>query len=346
MFNKIFINKKNLLHNLHYVEKFIKDKKICVMVKANAYGHGMKEIALCLKDENVSFGVSNENEAFELRNYTDKEIIVFGAVEDYEKIAQMNIEFAVFSFQQVKKLCKLSKFENSNFKIHLCINTGMNRYGIKTHSDFLKIIKILNKYGKQLKGLYTHFSSLTTDKEYTQKQKEKFYSFCSLLPTDWDTITHVGGGKAVFNDIEAQMFRSGIEIYGYGDENLLPVMAIESEIVDVVKVFKGEHVGYLCSFTADKDMKVGAIPLGYGDGLPRKFSNKLVVSDYKNNRIKNVGNICMDCFMVDISNSKIKIGDKILIMDNANKFTEILETTEYEVLTNFTKFRGERIIID
>lgn len=341
MFNKIFINKSNLLHNLNYIKNFLDGRKICVMVKANAYGHGMSEIAECLKDEDVSFGVSNQEEAFSLREITDKQIIIFGAVENYKRIIDSNIDFAVFSYNQIKNILNMQK--NSKPKMHLCLNTGMNRYGINDKNEFLKIIKLLKKHKIELSGIYTHFSSLTTDEKYTERQKRLFYDFCYLLPSEWKTQTHVGGGKTVFENIDAQMFRSGIEIYGYGDKNLLPVMSVTSQIVDTVKVKKDEHIGYLCGYTAQKDMTVGAIPLGYGDGLPRKLSNKLQI-EFNNNILQNVGNICMDCFMVNIDKSKAKIGDNVVIMKDATQLAKLIGSTEYEVLTNFCKFRGERII--
>lgn len=345
MFNQIILNKSNLLHNIYYIENYLQGKKICVMVKANAYGHGMAEIIECLKDINISYGVSNEEEALSLRKITDKQIIVFGACLDYQNIIEKNIDFAVFSYQMIKNVCKIAKKLKCQPKMHLCLNTGMNRYGINDKNEISKVISFLKKQKIELAGLYTHFSSLTSDKNYTERQKRLFYEFCYCLPKDWKTVTHVGGGKTVFTDIDAQMFRTGIEIYGYGDENLLPVMSVKSKIVDVVKVKSGEHIGYLCGYTAKKDMLVGAIPLGYADGLPRKLSNLLQVY-YKGKPISNVGNICMDCFMVNLENSKAKVGDELVIMQNASDLAKILQTTEYEVLTNFGHFRGERKIIE
>lgn len=345
MFNQIILNKSNLLHNLYYLENYLQGRKICVMVKANAYGHGMVEIAKCLQQEDVCYGVSNEEEALALREVTDKQIIVFGACLNYQKLMQNDIDFAVFSLQMVKKICKIAKKSKLKPKMHLCLNTGMNRYGISDKNELLKTINFLLKQNIELAGIYTHFSSLTTDENYTERQKRLFYEFCYCLPKDWHTITHVGGGKTIFEDVDAQMFRTGIEIYGYGDKNLRPVMSVKSTIVDNVSVKAGEHIGYLCGYTAQKDMRVGAIPLGYADGLPRKLSNKLSVF-YKGKALSNVGNICMDCFMIDLQKTKSKVGDEVVIMQNAQTLAKILETTEYEVLTNFGHFRGERKVFE
>lgn len=341
MFSKIYLNRSNLIHNINTLSE-IAGKPLCVMVKANAYGHGMKEIVEMLGDNVSCYGVSNQSEALSLREMIDKEIIVFGKCEDYKTCINNNISFALFSFKDLKQILREAD-ESPKPKMHLCINSGMNRYGIREIKEYKKIIDLLRKKEIELAGIYTHFSSLTTDEKYTQRQIKVFEEFVSMLPTDWKTIRHIGGGRSIFEDFYADMFRVGIEVYGYGSKLLKPVLSVESEIINILKVKKGEHVGYLCGFTADKDMTVATIPLGYGDGLPRKLSNKLKIK-IKNKLVSNVGNICMDSFMIDVSEINCKVGDKVLIVENAEKIAKLIESTEYEALTNLSKFRGERII--
>lgn len=343
MFSKIFLCKDNLIENIKYL-KNVCNAKICAMVKANAYGHGVKQVTEILKDYVEYFGVSNQSEAIEIRERNfDSKIIVFGACEDYLYCMKNNISFALFSYFDAKNIIKIAKKEKLLPKMHLCINSGMNRYGVKDIKEFVKIIKLLEKNKIELEGIYTHFSSLTTDENYTQKQKEIFEKVLSLLPQNWKTIKHVGGGGTIYRNFNMDMYRTGLEIYGYGNDKLKRILKIESEIVDLQKVKKGEHIGYLCSYTAQRDMTVATIPLGYGDGIPRKLSNKLKVK-INGKQATNVGNICMDAFMVDVTEIRCKIGDKVVILENATELTKDLETTEYEVLTNFTKFRGERLI--
>ena len=342
MFSKIFLSKSNLLYNLQKIQE-ISNHKTCVMIKANAYGHGMQEIISMLNDKVDYFGVSNQSEALFARKYTKKDAIVFGACEDYRICMQNDISFALFSLYDAKRIIKIASKNNLKPKMHLCLNTGMNRYGVKNEKEFDKIISFLKRKGIKLIGLYTHFSSLTTDRNYTDKQKEKFYYFVKKLPKEWNTIVHVGGGRSIFENLDADMFRVGLEVYGYGNEFVKPVLRVESEVVDIQKVEANEHIGYLCGFTAKNNMTIATIPLGYGDGLPRKLSNKLQVK-INGKTVTNVGNICMDAFMVDVSNINCKVGDKVEIMDNASTLAPLIESTEYEVLTNLSKFRGERII--
>ncbi len=343
MFSKIFLYKDNLLHNINYIKSVAK-KPICVMVKANAYGHGEKEILTMLDGQVDYFGVACQSEGLSGRKSTSGHIVVFGKCENYVQCMKHDVSFALFSFDEAKRITREARKHNLCPRFHLCVNSGMNRYGFKDREEILKTINFLGENDIQLEGFYTHFSSLTSDEGYTQRQKEKFYEMKALLPKSWETITHVGGGKSIYRDFEADMFRTGIECYGYGNENVLPVLEVESQIVDKQKVSKGEHVGYLCGFTAQRDMTVATIPLGYADGLPRKLSNKFQV-EINGKMAKSTGNVCMDAFMVDVTDLKCKIGDKVKVLTNASLIAPIIETTEYETLTNLTKMRAKRIIV-
>lgn len=343
MFSKIFLYRQTLINNIKILKQQA-NGKICAMVKANAYGHGVKEVVSILKDEVDFFGVSNQTEAEHVREICKSEVIVFGACEDYEKCIENDISFAVFSYEQVKNMINLSKKIGKDAKMHLCLNTGMNRYGVKSVKEFVKIVRFLKRQKQNLEGVYTHFSSLSCDEKYTKRQEELLGEFLTFLPSDWKSVVHVGGGLTIKQNIKADMHRVGLEIYGYGNESVKPILRVESEIVDINEVEKGEHVGYMCSYTATKKMTVATIPLGYGDGLPRGLSNKIEFQ-INGQKSRSVGNICMDALMVDVTDIKCKIGDKVEILNNAQVFAEILKTSEYEVLTNFSKFRGERIII-
>ena len=344
MLSKKIINSKNLIDNITYIKQQAFDKKVCVMVKADAYGHGMKEITELLKDEVEFFGVSNQEEALELRKYNcTSRVIVFGACEDYKICMQQDIDFALFSYPQLKEVIKIAKKNHLIPKLHLNINTGMNRFGIQTKKEMNKIISLLQKNDMMLEGIYTHFSSLTSDPDYTDRQKILYDYFVSFLPQDWNVLKHVGGGNSLFEDYNCDMVRVGMLVYGYGNEFVKPVMSIESQVVDMQYVKSGEHVGYLCGYTAPRDIVVATIPLGYADGLPRLLSNNCKVK-INNKWARSCGNICMDSFMVDVSEINAKVGDKVQIMVDATAFSEICGTTCYEVCTNFIKLRAQTII--
>lgn len=343
MFSKIFLSKNNLLHNISYIKSMAK-KQLCVMVKANAYGHGDKEIISLLDGKVDFFGVSCQNEGVRARGVTKGNVVVLGRCDNYLTCMKKDLSFSLFSLEDCKNIVSLGKKYNLSPKFHLCLNSGMNRYGFKDKTEIQKTIDFLGENDLKLEGFYTHFSSITTDPSYTQKQKQCFYEMSSLIPKNWNTIKHIGGGKCVYMDVETDMYRTGIECYGYGNENVFPVMSIESQIVDIQKVKEGEHIGYLCGFTAQKDMTVATIPLGYADGLPRRISNKFEVV-VNGGKVLSRGNICMDAFMVDVTDIDCKIGDRVQIFNDAKVLAPLIESTEYEVLTNLSKLRGKRVII-
>jgi len=344
MFSKIILNKSNLLHNLNSIKSFCNNAQVCAMVKANAYGHGIKEIVGVLKGRVGAFGVVNIDEAIKVRE-VDKStpVIIFSECDAIEKALEYNISLSIISIKSLKNIIKISKKCRIKPKLHLNINTGMNRFGIKSHEDFQKVIAILRKNQLQLNGMFTHFSSLTTDENYTIRQREIFQFYIDLLPQDFKPIIHVGGGNSLFKEKGFEMYRVGMFLYGYGHAGLLPVMSVCSTIVTMQEVKKQEHVGYMASFTAQNDMQVAVVPIGYDDGVKRGLSNNFYVK-VKGTLCKNVGKICMDCFMIDVTNVKVKIGDEVEVLWDAGNWTTFLNTTEYEILTNFNGFRGERIL--
>lgn len=342
MLSKIIIKKDNLISNLQQV-KALAQGKVCFMVKANAYGHGLEEVVKVSQEYVDYYGVSNQAEAEIVRKASDKPVVVFGVCDDYFSCMANNIEFCITSFSQAKEIVKIYKNSAVIPKAHLCVNSGMNRYGIADTLQMRKIVSLFENNKIELAGLYTHFSSLTTDENYTQKQWEFFNQFISILPKHWETLVHIGGGGTIFRDWPIGMHRVGLFGYGYGNENLKPVLQVRSQIVDIQSVKQGQHIGYLCGFTTEKDMRVGVVPLGYGDGFPRKLSNNFTI-EVNGKSARQIGNICMDAMMVDLTDVKAKIGDEVTIMKNASDLAGQLQTTEYEVLTNFSKFRGDRII--
>ncbi len=344
MFSKIILNSKNLQHNLDFVKTQSHNAKVCAMVKANAYGHGLKEIVKLLSGHVHAFGVVNIEEALTVRKIDKKAmVIIFGVCENIEFALKNNISLAVVSLDNLKEILKVAKNFKIKPKLHLNINSGMNRFGINDIKEFDKIISLLKKNDIVLEGIFTHFSSLTTDDSYSFRQKKIFDSFVLRLPEKWKVLVHVGGGNSLLKMRGYEMYRIGMFLYGYGNENLKPVLSVHSKVVDLQKVKGNEHVGYMSAYTAKNDMQIGVIPLGYDDGIKRGLSNKLKVK-INGKTCKNVGNICMDSFMIDITGLKVKASEEVEILSSASDWCEFLKTTEYEILVNFNGFRGERII--
>ncbi|MGN1207882.1 MAG: alanine racemase [Christensenellales bacterium] len=160
-FNNLVLNSENLKHNLKIIKKKACGKKVCAMVKANAYGHNLKFVVLNLKNDVDFFGVANAQEALEVRNFAQKiKILVCGKVqsEDVLSLLENNISLTVFSIKSLLEVVGVCKKNGIKANVHVKLNTGMNRLGIKSKSNLLKMIGLIdkNKNWINLEGVYSH----------------------------------------------------------------------------------------------------------------------------------------------------------------------------------------------
>ncbi len=331
MNNVKLIKKNNLLQNLNVY----KAKKVCAMIKANAYGHGIKEIVGILDGRVDYFGVANAEEGRFARKHTKTPILVVGKTEDFEKCKANNLEIMVESVEDVKRAVGHGLKDN----LHLKINCGMNRYGVSESGGLKKICQLLKEYDVGLKSVCTHFSN-TDDREQTLCQYKRFLE----LKQGIENIQVCLGGSGVIDyDFDYDMIRVGIGLYGYERAGLLPVMEIRSKVLKVVFVKQGEYVGYGKKYRATTDGFYAVVPVGYADGLKRCLSGKFsVFIDGK--RYKSVGNICMDVFFVRVD-SKVKIGSEVVVANDMASLAKKANTISYEVLTGFSNLRGKTKIV-
>ena len=341
-YTKKIINQNNLVSNFDYIKK-TSGKNICAVVKANAYGHGCENIIKILDKKVDFFAVHNLQEALNVRKNTNKTILILGYCYDLKIAIENDISIMVDSVEILNQITQLKTSKKA--KIHIKINTGMNRLGIKKIKQFKQFLKII-KYSKNIvfEGVYTHcFSS--KNKKITNKQIERFFKFIEKIPPKYNVIKHIGGSNLIYYNLPKQIdyIRVGIMLYGYGDENLKPVMKITSKIVKIFEIKKGEYVGYDEKFRATQKIKIAVVSFGYADGFFRQLNyKKTFLIGGKNCKI--LGPVCMDMFMLDVTNIDAKIGDDVLIFDNAEKWAKILDKTEYEILTNFNQTRCDEQI--
>lgn len=337
----LYINKNNLLYNL----KVIKSKtntKICAVVKANAYGHGIKNICTILKGKVDFFAVASLEEALEIKSFdTTTKVLILGNCSNFVLASQNNISVAIFSLKQLEKLKKnLRKIKKIN--IHLKIDTGMHRLGFSSILEFKQALKIIEKNKAKIvvEGAFTHFATLRNDISYFRNQQKKFERYLKHLKNYDNLITHGGGSLTSMFSNNYDMLRFGIYLYGYGLNKLKPVMSVHSKIISIKQIKKNKNVGYSKSYITDKDCRVSVLPLGYHDGVPRNFINQYFY--YKKQPIK-ILNVCMDMTIVELPEN-VKENVNITIFNNATKWAKILNTNEHDILVSFNSFRGKKSI--
>lgn len=338
MFNKILIHKDNLINNIKQVKFENPNSKICAMVKANAYGVGLKEVVSILDNYVDFFGVACFFEAKKVKKLTNKKILIVGPIE--KNYIDENFSYTCSSFEDVKNLI----LQKKQINIHLKINTGMNRYGFKNIKEFKKTLNLILHSGLVVEGIFTHFA--TTD-EYVKVQMGVFNKFIKVCKSfGFNPIIHADNSYVnEKHNHGLDMVRIGFNLYNRDEGWFLPVVEIKSAIVQINYVKKGELVGYNYNCVAYKNLTVAVVPLGYADGFDKKYINMNLNVKGENCKVLN---ICMDCFMLDVTNVKIKKGDEIYLVNKYNslkKFAEYLSTSEYEVMTKFSYSRAKRIII-
>lgn len=337
MFNKLIIHKNNLINNILAAKAQKPNQKICAMVKANAYGVGEQQVVKILNNHADFFGVVCFFEAERIKHLTNKKILITGPL-NLRHISK-RYSYTCNSLKDVLALRRLNKKLN----IHLKINTGMNRYGISNLVEFERAIIAIQNTKLNLEGVYTHFA--TTD-EFVESQVENFNAYLNILkkyglkPIIHADNSHVFSTRAHNFD----MARLGFNLFNSSVEPYKPVVEIETEITQVNEIKAGALVGYDRRFVAKSDMRVAVIPIGYADGFDMHYLGMGISVGGKNCKVLN---ICMDCFMLNITKTKLKKGDRISILNSANPLSRYAlkaKTSEYEVMCKFGSMRADRVV--
>ena len=337
MFNYIIIDKDNLINNIKQVKANNHNSKICAMVKANAYGVGQTEVVQILENYVDYFGVACFFEAVNVSKHTNKKILIVGPLE--KCCVDERYSYACHSLEDVEYLVNINKKIN----VHLKVNSGMNRFGFSSIKEFKSAIKKIKKSNLVLEGVFTHFA---TNDNYVEKQMFQFNKYLNIIRKyKLNPIIHADNSIVQENlNHNLDMVRVGFCLYNQNDEKYLPVCEIKSKVTQINNVKKGDLVGYDYRFVADRKMKVAILPIGYADGLDlRLIGFKLNVNGEK----CEILNICMDCFMLDVSNINIKKEDYIYILNKTNplkNYANYLKISEYQVMCNFSKLRANRLI--
>lgn len=318
------ISKEKLKHNYELVRSNTKAKVMCV-VKANAYGHGLIETAKIFVSFGCDYlGVSSLGEALRLRQAKIKcPILVLGYIplENLSQAVKNKITITATDYKTIKELSNLGK----KAKVHIKINSGMNRLGfarLDKSKIFLPNIEV--------EGVFSHFAC--EDYETCKEQYDKFMKITKNIDVP---IRHISNSNAIFNfpEFELDMVRAGICLYGYGNKHVIPALTLKAIVIHSLEVKKSEGISYDFSYKAKENEGIAVIPVGYADGLHRVLSNNFSVKINKK-EVKSVGNICMDMFMIK---SKAKVGSEVVVYDDISKLADKAGTITYELLTQIAE---------
>ena len=338
------INKSNLEKNLKIVRSI--NKNLICVIKDNAYGLGIENILpILLENKCDYFAVAYIEEAvkiqkllenLKLKNQNDKIKVMslnYVKPENVGDAIRNNIELTVFNFSQLLDYLKILDdfFENMTLKIHIKVNSGMNRLGFDKN-EILELVKILKKYNLNNKSknrleiisIFSHISDAENQDE-TEKQVEKYEKILKIFSQNnvRYKYSHLQASSLLFKygkKYNYDFARIGMALYGMEplstDVGLLDVITVKSKIINIRNVKKNDKVSYGSKGIVKHDSKIGIVAIGYAHGLQKQIENSgeayILVNGQK---AKIIGEICMDMIFVDLTNiENVKMNDEVVII--------------------------------
>jgi alanine racemase len=359
------VNMNALANNYYYFRSLLNPNvKLMGMVKANGYGIGAVEVAVCLANCGIeALAVAYTDEGVQLREagISLPILVLEPNVTDFAPLFKHRLEPELFSIRSFKAFAKAAKefYAEKTFKAHLKLDTGMNRLGFKP-GETSELIELLKENSNiEIASIFTHFAASEDERHdaFTQDQINDFENRCAQISAvlGYSPTLHAAntGGIQRWKNAQFDMVRLGIGLYGvsaFEDEHkmLRSVGSLKTSIVQIKTVLPNESVGYGRTFTSNQEMKIAVLPIGYADGFRRSLSNGKGKVFINGKACPVVGRVCMDVTMVDISNLDVQEGDEAIIFNedhSINDFANDCDTIAYEVLTNIPQ-RVKRIIVN
>jgi len=357
------ISKKALQNNIYQVKKLIGPRvKLMAVVKANAYGHGLIEVAKIAVNSGADWiGVDSIDEGIRLRKAginTPVLILGYTLLSRLDDIVKYKLSQTVYNKETIYRLGDLNTKEK--IKVHLKVETGTSRQGLEKE-ELLELATIIKKYSHiEIEGVHTHYANIedTTDHSYAQQQLQRFKDAVEFLEKNGVNIPikHTACSAAIilFPETYFDMVRLGVSMYGLWPSretfvsakekrrkiDLKPALTWKTKIAQVKKIRAGTPVSYGLTERVSHDSNIAVLPVGYWDGYDRKLSgigNVLI----KGKRCKVLGRVCMNMIMVDVSHiPNVKLEDEAVLLGKqgkeeitADELAQKIGTINYEVVT-------------
>lgn len=369
----ITLNEKSVINNIQFLKKKLgKNVRMSSVVKANAYGHGIEEIVPLFEKAGVDhFSVFDFNEAYRVSKSlkTACTIMIMGWISDQgiKDSIRLGFEFYIFNIERLQKTLRYANKLKMKARIHLEVETGMNRSGLNT-DELNKCIRIISqsKDSFEIEGFCSHLAGAESISNHIRinKQLKVYHNLLAVLKNNGITpkFRHVANSAAafVFPKTRLDLVRIGIMQYGFWSSTetfiqylsnkkrrvdpLHRVLGWESRIMTIKEIKTGEYVGYGISYLAQNDMKTALIPIGYSSGYSRSLSNKGKVI-IKGQFCNVIGVVNMSMIIADITALiDVSVDDEVVIIGKqgnmeikVSSFSDISNKLNYEVLTHLSK---------
>ena len=364
------VDLKAIAHNVRELRRITSpDSRLMAVVKANAYGHGLIEVAgKALESGAQALGVARASEGIQLRNAGfDAPILIFSYTPPglAKELIEFGLTQTICSYKTAEALSASAGSAGKSISVHLKVDTGMGRLGVlpdcfrTSQSDrnvdnaVHEVESIARLKNLEIDGIYTHFAIADSpDRSYTEKQLEIFMDFLDQLKSAGleFPVRHAANSAAVINmpETHLDMVRTGISIYGlYTSDNvdksrvdLKPAMELKARIIHLKKVPAGFKVSYGITYETQKATTIATVPIGYADGFNRLLSSRghMLVCG---RRAPIIGRVCMDMTMLDVGDiPEVSLEDEVVIFGKqgnasitVDEIASSINTINYEIVS-------------
>ncbi len=375
--NWIEVDRRTILYNIKNLRQLAGPRvAMAAALKANAYGHGLREMVSIVNDTSVEYLALHspmEAEIARAAGWTRK-IMLVGPVArgDWDAIIRLDLEPTIFEVSFISHLGRVLRRSNLTGRVHLKLETGTHRQGLLP-GELDKTAQALKKFPEvRVAGVSTHFANIedTTDHTYAMSQVDEFKTMVASLKKAGikPGMRHTACSAAllIFENTYFDMVRPGIAIYGYwpsketyvsyrlsGGKNsiLRPALSLYSRITQIKTLPADSFIGYGCTYRTSSRARIAVLPIGYSDGIDRRLSNLGYVLIH-GRRAPIRGRVCMNLIMVDITDIPgVKLNDKAVILgiDGSEKLTadhhaSWCQTINYEILARLSPLLRRNIV--
>jgi len=362
-------------YNLQELRKGLsKGTILCAVVKANAYGHGVRQMVPLFRSADW-FAVNSLEEGIELREIGEKRpVLILGHVPLAElgEAVGHNLDLTVYNRETLEALAGLKLKNPDPARLHLKVETGTGRQGVLPDQIRGFVEQLQSVPGAKLVGVSTHFANIedTLNHDYAQSQLDKFQQALGVLGDlkvkPQYIHTAATAGAILFDKTHFNLVRAGIGIYGLWPSretylstllghrpvpDLRPVLTWKTRIVQIKELPEGSYIGYGCTYRATRPIRVGVLPVGYADGYDRKLGNTAYVL-IRGKRAPVIGRVCMNLTMVDISDiPQASLEEEVVLLGrdgeeriSAETMAEWADTINYELVTRISPFLPRKLV--
>lgn len=345
------VNLNAVVDNLNWYRSFLKpETKLVCMIKADAYGAGAVEIAKTLQEHRVDYlavAVADEGATLRRNGITGNIMIMNPEMSSFKTLFDYDLEPEVYSFRLLDALIKAAEKEGiTGYPVHIKLDTGMHRLGFNPRTDIDQIIEKLHHQNALIpRSVFSHFvgSDNNDFDSFSARQFALFNEGSKKLQAAFShrILRHMDNSAGIehFPERQLHMCRLGLGLYGINPRNnaiMNNVSTLKTTILQLRNVPAGETVGYSRRGIIEKDSVIGAIPIGYADGLNRRLGNRNCYCLVNGKRAYYIGNICMDVALIDVTGIDCEEGDSVEIFGDhlpVTVLSDAMGTIPYEVLT-------------